>query len=89
MRQEPQNRGVGLNYGQTIPPPPDIYPMTRVETWVEGGERSSSQELIVGRSKPQGHHASSSGESILIQKTGAINKTVEFEFHTSPSQSPV
>jgi hypothetical protein len=60
--------------------------MTHVETWVDVGERSSFQEYIVAAGQ-QAAHELNRRESIIEGKNGGINKTVEFEFHTS--QSPV
>jgi len=61
--------------------------MTHVETWVNVGERSSSQEHIVGAGRETNHPNNHSDEFVIEGKEGGISKTVEFEFHTS--RSPV
>jgi hypothetical protein len=87
MRQEAQIGGLGGRYGhKSTSIGPDGYPMTHVETWVEGGERSSSSECIVPAKLA---HANPSDGFVVSGKNGMINKTVEFEFHSSKSQFAV
>lgn len=85
-QQEAQARNVGLKYGDNrASGNPGVFPMTHVETWVDVGDRSSSQEYIVD---PKSKNRDNENEEYVMDgKNRGINKTVEFEFHTS--QSPV
>lgn len=84
MRNETQ-RAAGLKYGRnSTVGVPGAYPMTNVETWVDVGDRSSSQEHIVeaGRLADDENPSDEFGRDA---KHGGINKTVEFQFHTQKS----